>query len=88
MHPNVATTISALQAVYRTNAAGCCWHILADDGNVEQGHVIFCEEYAREHGHPACIAVIEPMSKLSRTQREKMVAKHYDKYAYPAEASA
>lgn len=58
--------------IYRDHAAGCCLHVALDDGNLEDGHVSWLLSYAREHGHPACIALAEMMQRSSRTQREKL----------------
>mgnify|MGYP007099593035 FL=1 len=79
MHADLERVVRALAAVYETHAAGCCWHILADDGNVRRKDVAFCVKDARTHGHPACLAVIEPMLALSWTQRRHLL-RHYDRY--------
>jgi hypothetical protein len=66
--------IPLAQAVYRRHAAGCCAHIITDDGNVEQDHADWTLTYAREKGHPDCIALCEVLARMSQTQRQKLYA--------------
>lgn len=58
---------------------GCCLHMVLDDGNVADGHVAECLEYAKENGHAECIALAELMLKMSRTQRAKLCARSYER---------
>lgn len=67
--PEVAPMVSAL---YRRHGAGCCWHIVLDDGNVSDGNVAWCAEIARQEGHPDCLALVDPLLRMSRTQRLKL----------------
>lgn len=62
-----------VQALYRRHAAGCCWHVILDDHNidarfVDDEHTAF----VLERGHPDCIALIAPMRAMSRTQRGRL----------------
>lgn len=78
---DVELVIKLLREVYKDSAAGCCWHILADDGNIERGHVRFCVAECLKHDHPHCRAVMGPMSRLTYTQRAE-VYDRYDEYMY------
>lgn len=72
--------IEPLKAIYVAHCAGCCLHVVADDGNVEQDTMDWTLNYAREQGHPACIAAAELLARMTQTQRAKLY-KHYDDYA-------
>ena len=74
--PTVPDVLSLVNAVYQRHAAGCCLHILTDDGNVEQGHADFCVEQAREQGHDDCLKAAEMLAKMTKTQRLKVHHAH------------
>lgn len=42
--------LHAFKAYLEKNPAGGSLHIVLDDGNVEDSHVEFCIEYARQNG--------------------------------------
>jgi hypothetical protein len=70
--PTVPEVLPLVQAVYRRHSGGCCLHIVTDDGNVEDEHVTYCLEYAKEQAHPDCIAAAELLLRMSKTQRLKI----------------
>lgn len=66
--PKVPDLVPLLEAVYArpSGAAGCCLHVLTDDGN--WGSAAFCLEWARKAGHPECIAAAEMAVHMSESQ--------------------
>ena len=74
MKPAIPQALPLVRAVYRRHAAGCCLHILTDDGNVEHTDAHFCLDLARREGHSDCIAAAEMLVRMSRTQRRKIAA--------------
>lgn len=45
---------------------GCCLHVVICDENWDK--VPFVLEYARNQGHPACIATAEMMAQMTESQ--------------------
>ena len=70
--PTVPEVAPLVKAVYKRSLVGCCWHILLDDGNVDDGSVQFCISEALKRQHPECIALIDPMLRMSKTQRSEL----------------
>lgn len=65
-----------VRAIYERHCAGCCLHILTDDGNVEQEHADFCVEIARERGHADCLRAALMLAQMTPTQRQKVYRRH------------
>ena len=82
--PTVPQVFPLLQAVYARHCAGCCAHIVTDDGNVEQESAEFCLQRAQERGHPDCLALCEALVLMTPTQRHKLYG-HPDKRALDPE---
>lgn len=74
----VAEAIARTKAIYaRDNGgAGCCLHIVTDDGNVESGHVEACLNRAIAEGHADCEALARLLSGMSKTQRLRVYREH------------
>jgi len=55
-------------------ATSCCLHIVIDDGNLRNGDVDFCIDYARERmpAHVACLALAEELRRHSRHWRHRV----------------
>lgn len=53
--------------------AGCCLHILTDDGNYGRANAEFCLNYALEAGHDECAAVALALVRATPTQQRKAV---------------
>ena len=70
--PTVPEVTPLVKAVYNRSSVGCCWHILLDDGNVDDKSVRSCTNNAIQHQHPECLALIEPITAMSKTQRLKL----------------
>jgi hypothetical protein len=58
--------------------AGCCWHILLDDSNVDDENVNFCVDLAKQRGHDDCIALGYLVVRMSKTQRKKLAEGGYE----------
>jgi hypothetical protein len=74
--PTVPDVLPLVNAVYARHCAGCCLHILTDDGNVDNDHAAFCLTSAQERGHADCLAAAEMLVQMSRTQRRKVYRTH------------
>lgn len=64
--------IPLAKAVYQRHCAGCCAHIVTDDGNIEQDCVNWALARAQEQQHPDCIALLEMLARMSSTQRGRL----------------
>lgn len=72
MKPTIPEVLPLARAVYVKSSVGCCLHIVLDDGNVDNGSVAHCMEWAREQGHPDCLELAELLATMSKTQRRKL----------------
>jgi hypothetical protein len=61
--------------IYFRSAAGCCWHVVLDDRNIEDSIVQWC---AREARHIECRDIGPLILKMSITQRKKLAAGGYE----------
>jgi hypothetical protein len=61
------------------NGVGGSLHIVLDDGNVEDGSVRFCRDYALEHGDAIGYALANVLLRMSKTQRHKLYRGVYGK---------
>lgn len=72
--------IKLLHVVYIENAAGCCLHCVADDGNVDYGDVEWALEFALKSGHSDCEVAARAILALTQDQREELYER-YDEYS-------
>lgn len=77
MKPTVPEVLPIVRALYKRHSAGCCWHIVLDDGNVGDDSVAWCASHIQDHGCDArvrseCHQLAELLPKMSRTQRIKL----------------
>lgn len=70
--PTVPEVLPLVRAVYQRHCAGCCAHVVIDDGNVDQEFTESSLERARELGHADCIALCEALVQMTPTQRRKL----------------
>jgi hypothetical protein len=61
-----------IDRIYETHAAGCCLHIVLDDGNNDDASVAFCQKWARDRGHVLCISVADRFAQLTEEQRARV----------------
>lgn len=66
-----------VRALYERNCVGCHLHIVLDDGNVEDSHVKFCLDEAKEEGCQECVTLAEKLLLMSKTQRRKLYSRKY-----------
>lgn len=69
--PEVAPLVRALYA-RPGGEAGCCLHVVLDDGNVKDDQVRFCLDEAGRKGHPDCAELASKLLEMSKTQRLKL----------------
>lgn len=65
--------------IYRYHSAGCCWHIVLDDGNCEQGNVDFCRGVASKEQHMACMLLGGILADKTRGEVRAIVDKAHRK---------
>lgn len=66
-------TIEAIRSVYRRHAAGCCLHIVTDDGNIKNDSIAFTIENLNR-SHEDCKIAIHGLSSMRLTARRKAIA--------------
>jgi hypothetical protein len=71
--PTVPEVLPFVNELYKRHAAGCCLHVVLDDGNVEDSSVEHCIENAE---HDDCIRLAHLLRLMSKTQRKKLYASH------------
>jgi hypothetical protein len=69
--PEVQPLVAAFYALPE-NGAGGSLHVVLDDGNVADGHVEGCIEYAEKRGDAIGAALGRLLMLCSKTQREKL----------------
>ena len=72
--PNIPEVLPLIRAYYTKpeNAVGGSLHIVLEDGNVSDGNVESCLEYAREHNDRDGEALAGLLLQMSKTQRRKL----------------
>lgn len=70
--PRVPDVLPLVRRLYAKNRAGCCLHIVLDDGNVRDADVQFCVKYAQDAGHPECEELARALLLMSKTQRLRL----------------
>jgi hypothetical protein len=80
--PTIPEVMPLIQEFYRKpgNGNGGVLHIVLEDGNVEDGHVRFCLQQARNQGDTDGIQIAELLLRMSKTQRGKISGKLYGQY--------
>lgn len=72
----VRSVVQSLQRrIYAGNAAGCCLHIVIDDGNLDDDSVAHCIENAKSNNHPVCIALSHILKGFDAEHRALLLAK-------------
>ena len=59
--------------IYERNDAGCCWHLVLDDGNTDDGAVDVCAAAATTEKHKDCLSLVWLMRTASPTERDAVV---------------
>lgn len=58
--------------IYRRTFVGCCLHIVLDDLNVRDSHVVFCVDQARREGHGDCETLALLLLRMTKSQRKRI----------------
>ena len=79
--PTVPEVMPLVHSVYRRHSAGCCWHVVLDDGNVGQTTVSWCAEQIKQGkphwcGNLDCWQLADLLPRMSRTQVAKLAGRH------------
>lgn len=61
--------VGMIEQLYHRHAAGCCLHIVTDDGNIQDKHVDHCVEYAEKMGHRQCHELARLLQSMSVEER-------------------
>lgn len=74
MKPTVPEVLKLVQAYYAKpgNGVGGSLHIVLDDGNLHNDHILYCREYAREKKDEDGIILADLLLLMSKTQRKKV----------------
>lgn len=82
MNSKVKELVKAARDYYAHPENGCggSLHIVLDDGNVEEEHVLWCRDHAEEQGDVEGVALCDKL--LDATEDERLrVYEHYKEYA-------
>lgn len=61
------------------NTVGGSLHIVLSDGNIEDNHVKYCIQYAKDHDDPLGVAIGELLLKLtSEEERERFYESNWE----------
>jgi hypothetical protein len=71
----IPDVLPIFQDFIRRNPAGGSLHIVLDDWNLEDDHIKYCINYAKECNDNEAVKLGEIMLQLSMTQRNKLVNK-------------
>jgi hypothetical protein len=72
--PTVPEVRALASAYYRMpgNSVGGCLHVVLDDGNLEDGSVASCRDYAAKCDDAAGVELAEKLLQMTVTQRKKV----------------
>lgn len=60
-------------SILERHPAGCCWHVVIDDGNVDDLSVEVCVAAAQREGHSDCLALAPLMVAADEVDRGEAV---------------
>ena len=72
--PQVPDAMPLVHSIYERHSAGCCMHIVLDDGNLEDGSIEFCRGIAE---HDDCRRLADMMLQMTMSQRRRIYARRY-----------
>lgn len=61
--------VPVIRSIYGRHGAGCCWHVVLDDGNFSSRD--FCAKWAKDEGCAGCIEATPMLLAASLTQISK-----------------
>jgi hypothetical protein len=69
--PQVPDALPLKASIYARHGAGCCLHVVIDDGNLGDSTIRYCLDGAE---HDDCRALAVMMLQMTPTQRRKLYA--------------
>ncbi len=74
MKPTIPEVLPVVHDYYAKpgNGQGGSLHIVLDDGNVDDGNVVFCRQWAVDHHDPDGVRLADLLLRMSTTQRRKL----------------
>lgn len=72
MKPTIPEVVERFRAYHRFNPVWGSLHIVLDDGNVSDAHVLFCVAEARSRNDAEGERLALILLEMSRTQRRKL----------------
>lgn len=73
MKPTVREVAPFVVALLRGHPAGCCLHVVLDEGNLSNSAVHHCLSIAYGNAHPVCVGLCLLLGQMSKTQRAKLL---------------
>lgn len=72
--PTVLEVLQLVRTYYAKpgNGAGGCLHLVLDDGNIQDNHVEFCRDYARQENDDDGVILATSLLKMSLDQRKEI----------------
>lgn len=70
--PTIPEVLPLVKKLYERHSAGCCLHVVLDDGNVEIDFVEFSLDVAKRNLHEECKQLAELLMSMSITQRRRI----------------
>ncbi len=67
--PTVPEVLPLVNRIYESSGAGCCLHVVLDDGNLENESVMWSKNHAITQQHELCIRVGRLLRRMSVKQR-------------------
>lgn len=74
--PAVPDVLPLVNLLYADHPAGCCLHVVLDDGNIEDDCVDSSIAHAMQAGHNLCLDIAQRLKLMSKTQRKKLYMSH------------
>ena len=74
--PTVPEVLPLIKSYYAKplNGVGGSLHIVLEDGNIEDGHIEYCKQYAIEQNDTDGVMIADLLLRMSETQRWKLYA--------------
>lgn len=67
--------VPVIRNIYAHHGAGCCWHVVLDDLNLDQASIRFCSKGAAERRCQPCLVLANQIHLFSLTQVSKAARK-------------
>lgn len=74
--PVLNDVMPIVRSLFDWHAAGCCWHVVLDDGNLSDYFVDQCCKGV-DPRHEYCVALARVLPLMSKTQRKLLYLRHH-----------